>query len=225
LNDAPSVALLVCAALSAGDYRLLVRHGIAMLSVNRYRVKHRAQQGQKTAKVLEGLLQKPDDWLGANLVILAAASVFASSIATILAQRTGLLLRNTDHRVRSDRRGHRLLRAHPKIYAATLSRGGRPERGTDLPRAGADSPSGSVADEQTRLRSVEGVRCCRNSRASQSLNTEELRTVVAECGSHDSGASPAMLLSILDLGQVTVNDIMIPRRRSRRPLSAALGVQ
>src|SRR5882762_6684349 len=60
-----------------------------MLSVNRYRVKHRAQLGQSTAKVLERLLQKPDDWLGANLVILAAASVFASAIATILAQRTG----------------------------------------------------------------------------------------------------------------------------------------
>jgi len=39
--------------------------------------------------VLERLLQKPDDWLGANLVILAAASVFSSAIATILAQRTG----------------------------------------------------------------------------------------------------------------------------------------
>src|ERR1700730_14949056 len=60
-----------------------------MLSVNRYRVKHRAELGQNTAKVLERLLQKPDDWFGANLVILAAASVFASSIATILAQRTG----------------------------------------------------------------------------------------------------------------------------------------
>src|SRR6202040_3671551 len=49
----------------------------------------RAQKGNSTAKVLERLLQKPDDWLGANLVILAAASVFASSIATIIAQRTG----------------------------------------------------------------------------------------------------------------------------------------
>ena len=89
MNDAPSIALLcallfllVIIAFSSGTE-------VAMLSVNRYRVKHRAQQGQKTAKVLEGLLQKPDDWLGANLVILAAASVFASSIATILAQRTG----------------------------------------------------------------------------------------------------------------------------------------
>jgi Mg2+/Co2+ transporter CorB len=89
LNDAPTFALLcallvllVIIAFSSGTE-------VAMLSVNRYRVKHRAQQGQSTAKVLERLLQKPDDWLGANLVILAAASVFASAIGTILAQRTG----------------------------------------------------------------------------------------------------------------------------------------
>ena len=60
-----------------------------MLSVNRYRIRHRAHTGQGTAKLLDRLLQKPDDWLGANLVILAAASVFASAIATLLAQRSG----------------------------------------------------------------------------------------------------------------------------------------
>src|SRR5262249_56944631 len=60
-----------------------------MLSVNRYRVRNRAQKGERSAKLLEKLLAKPDDWLGANLVILAAASVFASAVATPLAQRTG----------------------------------------------------------------------------------------------------------------------------------------
>ena len=49
--------------------------------------------------MLERLLQKPDDWLGANLVILAAASVFASAIATILAQRTGHALRRAARRL------------------------------------------------------------------------------------------------------------------------------
>src|SRR5882757_7181754 len=89
LNDAPTtplllalLALLVIIAFSSGTE-------VAMLSLNRYRIRHRAQKGNSTAKVLERLLQKPDDWLGANLVILAAASVFASSIATIIAQRTG----------------------------------------------------------------------------------------------------------------------------------------
>ncbi|MBV8741978.1 MAG: DUF21 domain-containing protein, partial [Sinobacteraceae bacterium] len=89
MNETSTVALL-CALL----FLLLIiafssGTEVAMLSVNRYRIKHRAEQGQSTARLLERLLQKPDDWLGANLVILAAASVFASATATIVAQRTG----------------------------------------------------------------------------------------------------------------------------------------
>ena len=90
MNDSPSspvllivlVALLTIIAFSSGTE-------VAMLSVNRYRIRHRAKAGQGTAKLLERLLQKPEDWLGANLVILAAASVFASATATLLAERTG----------------------------------------------------------------------------------------------------------------------------------------
>ena len=74
--------LLLVVAFSSGTE-------VAMLSVNRYRIRHRAQGGSARAVILERLLERPDEWLGANLVILAAASTFASAIATILAQRTG----------------------------------------------------------------------------------------------------------------------------------------
>ena len=77
------IALLIVIAFSSGTE-------VAMLSVNRYRIRHRAQAGQRAARTLERLLQKPDDWLGINLVILALASVAASSIATLLAQRSGV---------------------------------------------------------------------------------------------------------------------------------------
>src|SRR5262249_24898264 len=90
-----------------------------MLSVNRYRIRNRAQKGERSAKLLEKLLSKPDDWLGANLVILAAARVFASAVATILAQRTG-------HRYAVPIAGALLTivvivfcELAPKIYAAT----------------------------------------------------------------------------------------------------------
>ena len=76
------LGLLIIVAFSSGTE-------VAMLSVNRYRIRHRAQSGNGRARALERLLQKPDDWLGANLVILAGASMFASAIATVLAQRTG----------------------------------------------------------------------------------------------------------------------------------------
>jgi len=92
-----------------------------MLSVNRYRIMH-ARSRQSTARVLERLLQKPDDWLGANLVILAAASMFAPpSPPSWRSQR--LPLRHTAHR--------RLLtivvivfcELAPKVYAASNPEG------------------------------------------------------------------------------------------------------
>src|SRR6185437_7005812 len=63
---------------------------VAMLSVNRYRIRHRVNQGQRRARQLERLLEQPDRWLGANLVILALASVGATTDATLLALRTGI---------------------------------------------------------------------------------------------------------------------------------------
>ena len=62
--------LLLIIAFSSGTE-------VAMLSVNRYRVRHRASLGQRPARLLERLLSQPDRWLGANLVILALASVAA----------------------------------------------------------------------------------------------------------------------------------------------------
>ncbi len=44
----------------------------------------------------------------------------------------------------------------------------------------------------------------------QSLTREELRTVVYEAGTRLSPRYRKMLLSILDLGQVTVDDVMVP---------------
>ena len=79
------IVLLVIVAFSSGTE-------VAMLSVNRYRIHHSALAGSGTARTLERLLQRPDDWLGANLVILAAASVFAAARITRFApsQSSGL---------------------------------------------------------------------------------------------------------------------------------------
>ncbi len=52
----------------------------------------------------------------------------------------------------------------------------------------------------------------KSSRASQALSTEELRTVVVEAGPMIPARHRQMLLSLIDLGQMTVNDIMIPRQ-------------
>jgi Mg2+/Co2+ transporter CorB len=212
LNDAPTtillislLVLLIVIAFSSGTE-------VAMLSVNRYRVRTRAQNDERSAKVLERLLQKPDDWLGANLVILAAASVFASAIATILAQRTG-------HPYAVPVVGFVLTvvmivfcELAPKIYAAT-----HPEpvalSASYIYRALVTIArpllwiTNQLAYGFLRLFGV-----LRSSRGNHSLSSEELRTVVAEAGPMIPQRHRQMLLSILDLGSVTVNDIMIPRQ-------------
>src|SRR5437879_4795729 len=52
----------------------------------------------------------------------------------------------------------------------------------------------------------------RETRSDQSLSAEELRTVVTEAAPVIPARHRQMLLSILDLGHITVNDIMVPRQ-------------
>ena len=211
MNEASTVllslmllGLLAVIAFSSGTE-------VAMLSVNRYRIRHHAQAGQGTAKLLERLLQRPDDWLGVNLVILAAASVFASQAATILAQRT-------QFRFALPFTGVALTvvmivfgELAPKIFAATHS------ESVALSSAHIYRALVLVARPALWLTSraaygflrLFGVSVARSSHA---LSTDELRTVVAEAGSLIPQRHRQMLLSILDLGHVTVNDIMIPRQ-------------
>lgn len=212
MNEAPTLmlllsmlALLLIIAFSSGTE-------VAMLSVNRYRLRHRAQEGHATARLLEKLLQKPDEWLGANLVILAAASSFASSIATILAQRTGRSYAVPAAVVVLTVVMIVFCELAPKIYAAA-----RPDP-VALSAAGIYRVLVLVARPLIWLTNkmaygllvLFGVG--RSSRASNALSTEELRAAVAEAGPLIPARHRQMLLSILDLGQITVNDIMIPRQ-------------
>lgn len=212
MNDAPSTFLLLTLFLLLIVIAFSSGTEVAMLSVNRYRIRHLAQAGHRSARLLERLLQKPDDWLGANLVILAAASSFASAIATILAQRVGhpyavpvtISLLTVVIIV--------FCELAPKIYAAT-----HPEpvavSSTYIYRVlvWVARPALWVTNRLAYgLLRLFGVG--KSPRSGQDLSTEELRTVVAEAGPLIPQRHRQMLLSILDLGQVTVNDIMIPRQ-------------
>ncbi|HET7756066.1 MAG TPA: CNNM domain-containing protein [Steroidobacteraceae bacterium] len=198
-------ALLVVAAFSSGAEA-------AMLSVNRYRIRHRAQAGQLSARLLERLLTKPDEWLGANLVILAPASVFASAIATILAQRSGYAYAVPITEVLLTIVVIVFCELAPKIYAAS-----NPE-GVALRAAGIYRVLVLVARPALWLtnRMAYGLLrpfgVGRTARTTQALSAEELRTVVIEAAPVIPARHRQMLLSILDLGRITVNDIMIPRQ-------------
>jgi Mg2+/Co2+ transporter CorB len=212
VDKAPSVvllltllSLLVVIAFSSGTE-------VAMLSVNRYRVKTRASDGERRARVLEGLLAKPDQWLGANLVILALASVAASTVATLLALRI-------DHQYALPVIMGALTvvmivfcELAPKIYAA-LHNEVVALNSAFIYRAllWLTFPilwlTNKAAYGFLRLFGVRGA-----SHGSQALSSDELRTVVAESSPLVPQRHRQMLLSILDLEHATVNDIMIPRQ-------------
>ncbi len=212
MNEAPTpllllllVGLVVVIAFSSGTE-------VAMLSVNRYRIRHRAELGQGSARILERLLQRPDDWLGVNLVILAAASVFASQAATVIAQRTrfafALSVTGAVLSIVMIVFGELV----PKIFAATHS------ESVALGSSYIYRTLVVVARPVLWLtsRTAYGVLrlfgVVRSSRGNTALGAEELRAVVAEASPMIPARHRQMLLSILDLGEVTVNDIMVPRQ-------------
>jgi Mg2+/Co2+ transporter CorB len=199
------LGLLLVIAFSSGTE-------VAMLSVNRYRIRHRAQLGESRALLLESLLARPDRWLGANLVILALASVAASTDATLLALRSGvphaiwveLVLLTVIVIV--------FCELAPKIFAAVHAESVA-LRSAFVYRLllwitwPVTWLANYIAQGFLRLFGV-----TRSMSGDNALSVDELRTVVNEAGALIPARHRQMLLSILDLERVTVNHIMIPRQ-------------
>ncbi|MCU0870678.1 MAG: CNNM domain-containing protein, partial [Burkholderiales bacterium] len=186
---------------------------VAMLSVNRYRIRNRAARGERSARALEALLAKPDDWLGANLIVLTLASAGVTTIATILAVRSGhryaLLLPTlgvpTLMLVFCELAPKIFAAAHADRVALSAARSYRLLVALARPGVGL---ANSAAYGLLRLFGVvQG-----DARGDSTLSADELRTVVAESGPLVPARHRQMLLSILDLERATVNDIMIPRQ-------------
>src|SRR6188474_1975579 len=212
MQNAPSsilavalVVLLLLIAFSSGTE-------VAMLSANRYKIRAAAKAGQRTAKVLDALLSKPDSWLGANLVVLALASVAASSIATLLAQRT-----HFEHAIPVTMAVLSVFmivfcELAPKIYAAL-----KPDpvalsstyiyKMLVFVMAPISWFTNKAAYGFLRIFGVKPTRS-----DGVAMSADELRSVVAEAGPMIPTRHRQMLLSILDLEHITVNDIMIPRQ-------------
>jgi len=212
MQNAPSyilgialVVLLLLIAFSSGTE-------VAMLSANRYKIRAAAKAGKRTAKALDALLSKPESWLGANLVLLALASVAASSIATLLAQRT-----KYEFAIPATMGALSVFmivfcELAPKIYAAL-----KPDpvalsstyiyKTLVFVMTPISWFTNKAAYGFLRLLGVKTV-----SETGQAMSPEELRSVVAEAGPMIPTRHRQMLLSILDLEHITVNDIMIPRQ-------------
>lgn len=182
-----------------------------MMSLNRYRLRHLANQGHKGAKRVEKLLERPDRLIGLILIGNNLVNILASAIATIIGMRlygdygvaiaTGVLTLvilvfaeitpKTLAALYPERVSYAssiLLRLLMKAMAPLVIM-------VNLITNGLLRLLGIKADEPT----------------GDHLSSEELRTVVNEAGSLIPRRHQDMLISILDLEHVTVNDIMVPR--------------
>ncbi|HSZ07963.1 MAG TPA: HlyC/CorC family transporter [Steroidobacteraceae bacterium] len=196
-------ALLILAAFFAGSET-------ALMSINRYRLRHRASEGSRGARLAEALLARPDRLIGLILFLSTLVNVATPILMGFIALRLG-----GEFLVAF---GAALLafvllifcEVAPKTFGAL-----HPER-LALPAAYVYTPllfllypfvwaTNLLANGVLRLFGVS------RQVAANSLSSEELRTVVAEAGAMIPRRHQQMLVSILDLEDATVEDIMVPR--------------
>ncbi|MCP1726326.1 Mg2+/Co2+ transporter CorB [Natronospira proteinivora] len=183
----------------------------ALMTLNRYRLRNQAQDGHRGAVFAERLLSRPDRLLGLILLCNNFVNIAASALSTVIALRlggeaaiaiaTGLLTLVI------------LIFAEvaPKTLAAL-----HPER-LAYPAAYVYTPLIRILYPviwmvnliANALLRPFGIRPGLNQ--DDSLSPDELRTVVTEAGRLIPKRHQKMLVSILDLEQATVEDIMVPR--------------
>ena len=62
----------------------------ALMSVNRYRLRHLAREGSKSARIAEKLLERPDRLIGMILICNNFVNSAAAAIVTLIALRMGI---------------------------------------------------------------------------------------------------------------------------------------
>ena len=182
----------------------------ALMSLNRYQLRHKAREGHRGARLAERLLKRPDRvigliLLGNNLVNFSMASLVgiitfqiggepAAALGTVVLTLIVLIFAETA----------------PKTLAAL-----HPER-VAFPASFIYYPLLKITYPLVWLTNLcaNGVLFLFGVRSGdaelQALSREELRTVVFEAGSRISTRYRSMLISILDLEKVTVDDVMVP---------------
>ncbi len=195
---------LLCSSFFAGSET-------ALMSLNRYRLRHLARAGHRGAVVAERLLRRPDRLIGLMRIGDTLANVVATSVTTLIALRIG------GDRLVAVAGGVLILcilvfsEITPKTLAALYpERFGFPAAFIYVPLLKLFSPLVWAVNVLTNgLLRLMGVKT--DALPLHSMSSEELRSVVTEAGGLIPKRHQRMLLSILDLEKITVEDIMVPR--------------
>lgn len=180
-----------------------------LMSLNRYKMKHLAEQGHKGARLAEKLLEKTDVLLSLILICNNLVNIAASAIATMIGMRlagdmgvaiaTGAL--TFVMLVFSEILPKTIAAIFPERVAFVVSYVLTPLKKIALPLVFLMNLIINGLMKLLHIRKNE----------SQGLSAEELKGVVLEAGKFIPTEHQDMLLSILDMEKVTVDDIMVPR--------------
>ncbi|MFG1498094.1 HlyC/CorC family transporter [Saccharospirillum sp. HFRX-1] len=199
--------LLLCSAFFSSSET-------GMLSLNRYRLRHLANEGHRSASLAQRLLEKPDRLIstiliGNNLVNIAAASLatiiairllptqqdLALALSTILLTLVVLIFAEVTPKTLAQR--------YPEQIAFPFSFVLRPLMFALAP---------AIWLVNLFVNSLFWLfRVGRTGDSTDALSAEELKTLVNESGEMLPPQRQNMLLGILELENVTVDDIMVPR--------------
>lgn len=197
------VLLMLSAFFSASE--------TAMMSLNRYRLRHLANAKHPAALRASALLARPDRLIGMILLGNNFVNILASSVATLIGLRlygdsgiaiaTGLL--TLVLLIFGEVTPKTLAALHPQPIAFAASYVYVPLIKIGYPLVWGFTVIANGFVRMLGLKTEAG--------AMHALSNEELRSVVNEAGALIPQRHQQMLLAILDLEKVTVDDIMIPR--------------
>ncbi len=184
----------------------------ALMSLNRYRLRHRAQSGYAPARICEKLLERPDRLIGLILLGNNAVNLAAASLVTLISLRLGgenaiwigTLVLTFVILIFAEVAPKTIAALHPAKIALPAALIYYPLLKVAYPIVWCIN---LLANGLLRLLGVGPADI-----AQHSLSAEELRTVVAEAGVMVPRRHQRMLLSILDLDAITVDDVMVPRQ-------------
>jgi len=181
------------------------------MSLNRYRLKHLRSQGHKGARRASELLERPDRLIGLILIGNNLVNILASAIATVIAIRLygdagiaiATVLLTIIVLIFAEITPKTVAALHPERLAFPFSFVLLPLLKVMMPLVWAIN---SITNGILKLM---GFRP--DMQEGEALSQEELRTIVTESGTMIPSRHRRMLINILDLEQVTVDDIMVPR--------------
>ena len=180
------------------------------MAINRYRLKHMANNGHRGARLTQRLLNKPDRLIGLILLGNNMVNILAASIATVIAIRQfgdngiwiSTLVMTVVVLIFAEVAPKTLAALHPEKVAFPAS-----YVLTALLKV-LSPVVWLVNGFANLLLKPFGVKT--DVVALERLDRDELRTLFTE-GGHISDDHQRMLINILDLEQASVEDVMVPR--------------